>query len=112
MDTWNEIKSLALEFNGPYKFDLTRQTKIEDDLHITGDDARDFIQEFIDKFSLKNDEFEISKYFYQEGFDPLRIGILLRKIFKSPIPVRVDYDLTLGGIENWAKKGYWEDPIF
>jgi len=45
---------------------ITKDTLIEDDLGVTGDDAEDLIIMFSKRYNVKIDNFAFSKYFYGE----------------------------------------------
>ena len=45
---------------------INRDTLIENDLGVTGDDAEDLIQAFSKKFKVDISKFDFSKYFYSE----------------------------------------------
>ncbi|MEM6316218.1 MAG: DUF1493 family protein [Bacteroidota bacterium] len=107
---WFTIKGLAIDFNGPYKFELTRNTKIEEELHITGDCANEFLEKFVEIFEVNHDGFEAAKYFDAEGFDPLGISILIWKIMGWKRVKKSNHELTLGDLENWVIRGYWLNP--
>ena len=90
--------------------ELRSKTKIENDLRITGDDATDFIEKVVDFFKVDYKKFEIGNYFGGEGFDPLGLSVIIRKLLKKPAQKRSEHDLTLGDLEKWVERGYWVDP--
>jgi hypothetical protein len=53
-------------FNSSILFDVNYDTDIENDLKITGDDADQFLQEFVLKYNIDYSNFNGGKYF---GFD-------------------------------------------
>ena len=109
-DTFSKIEQFVIEQRGTYLKSFNRNTTLEKDLGITGDDAIEFMEEFVNQFQLDSRDFEISKYFSEEGFDLLGLGFLIRKFFNQPIPKYSNHDLTLGDLQDWIERGYWVDP--
>lgn len=107
MTAWHSIQILTSEYTGLSIEKLTREHKIEEDLGITGDDADEFLHLFINRFSVDTTGFDISKYFNDEGFDPLGLSFLIRKVFRKPLPNKSEHKLTLGDLEVWAIRGSW-----
>jgi hypothetical protein len=73
-----------LEELGEYKTQIYKDTLVERDLGITGDDAVDFIVKYSEKFTVDITDFEYSRYFNHEPaafrffrkVEPLSIGDL------------------------------------
>lgn len=74
---------------------LTRSTRIEIDLGITGDDAIEFILAFGKEFCVDVSEFRVSDYFKGEGWS---FSEFFCKREKGKFK-----DLTLGDLENAIK---------
>jgi len=51
---------------GEYAKPITRETLIEDDLGVTGDEAEDLIVNFAEHYNVNVDEFIFINYFYEE----------------------------------------------
>ena len=74
-DMFGSLKTFILEqgfghFFTPFflkKKEITRDTSIEGDLKITGDDADDFLIEFGKRFNVDMRHFRIGDYFGDEG---------------------------------------------
>ena len=64
---FNNIKSFVEEVRWKYPFELQRETRVEQDLGITGDDAYDFINVFSKQFSVDVTNFNFDSYFELEG---------------------------------------------
>lgn len=64
---FNDIKSFVEEVRWKYPFELQRETRVEQDLGITGDDAYDFIDAFSKQFSVDVTNFNFDSYFELEG---------------------------------------------
>jgi hypothetical protein len=66
--------------------------RLEDDLHVTGDDAAELIEAFVTRFNIKNGDFVFQSYSSEEGYDLfffLRFLVRKRplKIDKEPLTV-------------------------
>ena len=110
MNILNEIIGLVVSQTGTYKSKLNRSTKIEKDLGVTGDDALELMEAFIERFSVKHDGFELNKYFDEEGFDLLGLSYLIRRIKGEKRIVKSNHELTIGDLEDWVKRGFWKAP--
>lgn len=72
----NVIEFIASYWNEPLD-NISNETRIEDDLGITGDDAIEFMEEFQNEFNVDLNTFEFDKHFGPEAsFDPRLILIL------------------------------------
>lgn len=109
MEALESIQNITSEFTGLALNKLTRESRIENDLGITGDDAEEYLQKFIDNFSVNVEGFDMSKYFDEEGFDPIGISLLIRKMLNKPLMKKSKHQLTLGDLELWAMYGNWVD---
>jgi len=78
--------------------EITSSTEIYKDLKIFGDDADEFIQQYSEKFNVNLSNFEIGKYFPDEG-NPTLFN-LISFIFKKPIRTKYESitvnDLSIG----------------
>nr|WP_284428169.1 DUF1493 family protein [Acidovorax sp. SUPP2522] len=82
---------------------------IEDDLHITGDDAVDFMEKFFDKFDVDYQEFEFQRYFNGEGFNPLKLLLLPFPSFRRKFQNEVEkVPLTLGMLAKGVELRKWD----
>lgn len=84
--------------------DLSRDTKLEDDLGITGEDADYFFESFIEEFNVSVKHFPGRKYIGHEGEATDFIWPILRSIFGIkkkwiPIPKEERLPLTLKMLE-------------
>lgn len=77
-----------------YRKELTRETQLERDLYLTGDDAVEFMEAFFSKFNV-----EFSKYFDDKGF-MINIYWLKHLTWGTPLPKRSKYKLILGDLEK------------
>ena len=73
---------------GENKMNISKETLIENDLGVTGDEATELIQKFSKKFNVNINEFKYEKYFYPEpslfntlhSILPLTVGDLEKSI--------------------------------
>ena len=52
---------------GKYQMPIVRETALEKDLGISGDDAVEFLMDFSKEFNVDMSNFDIKKYFFPEG---------------------------------------------
>ncbi len=64
---FNDIKSFVEEVRWKYPFELQRETRLEQDLGITGDEAYEFIDAFSKQFGIDVTNFRFDNYFELEG---------------------------------------------
>ncbi len=64
---FNDIRSFVEEVRWKYPFELQRETRVEQDLGITGDEAYEFISAFSKQFSVDVTNFKFDSYFELEG---------------------------------------------
>ena len=96
-----EIKKFVNEIRGVYAFDFTKDTKLQEDLNIWGDDAVEFINNFGGNFNIDISEFDINKYFKSEGDMILSSIVNLFRKTKPPESI----PLTLGDLEQAIRNG-------
>lgn len=96
-----EMKKFVNEIRGGYTFDLTKDTKLQEDLNIWGDDAVEFIENFGGNFNVDISEFDFNKYFKPEGDMILSSIVNLFRKTKQPEFT----PLTLGDLEQAIRNG-------
>ena len=88
------LKNAIREYNKP----INRETIIEDDLGVTGDDAEQLIIAFGKRFGVDIRNFEFSKYFYDEPgifnyqnriVKPFKVGYLEKAILAGRLDEEV-----------------------
>jgi len=93
---------------GKHNFFLTKETTIENDLRITGDDADEFMIEFFKEFQIDVKDYDFRNHFEVEGFALFNlaklIGLKTYHSNKETIPI------TLGHLEKVVKMKKWELP--
>ncbi len=92
-----KIKDYLVKEQGSFKVVLKRETTLEGDLKITGQDAYDFIESFSKEFNVDIKDLNWSKYFAGEGITAALIGLFGFDSKENP--------LTLGDLEKAVKKG-------
>ncbi|WP_285008669.1 DUF1493 family protein [Pedobacter faecalis] len=103
-EIFNQLKSLIIEMRGRYKIELTRDTQLERDLKITGDDALEFFEEFGKRFDIDTEDLELSEYFAPEGSFSLYKLIFTGKETKKKV-------ITLGHLEKAIALGKLDESI-
>lgn len=65
-DTFTELASFLRDQIREYKIPITRETLLEDDLGVTGEDGDELIMNFSKKYNVDIAGFDFRKYFYDE----------------------------------------------
>jgi hypothetical protein len=97
-DVFDEIKRFVIEKRGRFKKGLTRETQLEGDLKITGDDSDEFFKDFSERFEVDIDNLDLSQYFAPEGSFSLYRLLFFGKNSKRKI-------ITLGDLEKGVIDG-------
>jgi acyl carrier protein len=87
---------------------LSKDTRLEDDLGITGDDAVELFDKFSKEFHIDISDLDLRKYFESEG-----VGLInFSRIFGKQIKVKRSlHEITISDLVNTLKIGKWIDPI-
>jgi hypothetical protein len=97
-DVFNELVSFLRSQFGCTNIQINRQTIIEDDLGITGDEAEELISAFSKKYNIDVSIFCMEEYFYDEpgifniqnrAIKPFTVGYLEKAIIAG----RLDEDV-------------------
>ena len=107
---FEDIKSFIITNYWGLRKGLTRETRVLHDLRIAGDDAAELMEKFSVRFQVDLSDFVFERYFDLEGFDPVGLSILIRKLRGEKIPKKSSHKLTLGDLERAAIKGKWIEP--
>lgn len=98
-DVWDNLESFVRKESGIFSDKtLNRDTSLEDDLDITGDDSDTFMERFFNYFSVDVGDFDIDRYFLGEGGNFL--SLLVNAIFKRNAEKFHKIPLTLGMLEK------------
>ncbi|KAB0644415.1 DUF1493 family protein [Burkholderia latens] len=108
-EIWNRLEAFAREelgrpiFGGALK--LTPDSRLEEDLRLTGVDAVEFIDKWAEKFNVAAQDFPYSRYFGPDSWDVVRsvMGIFSKK-YRDPQLVA----LTLGMLAEAMRRGRWD----
>ncbi|KVW21052.1 MULTISPECIES: DUF1493 family protein [Burkholderia cepacia complex] len=106
--TWDQLEAFAREelgkpiFGGPLK--LTPDSRIEEDLRLTGLDAVEFIDKWAETFGVEAQGFPYNRYFGPESLDVIKsvLGLFSKK-HRDPELV----PLTLGMLAEAMRRGRW-----
>ncbi|KVP53630.1 acyl carrier protein [Burkholderia ubonensis] len=106
--TWDQLEAFAREelgkpiFGGPLK--LTPDSRIEEDLRLTGLDAVEFIDKWAETFGVEAQGFPYNRYFGPESLDVIQsvLGLFSKK-HRDPELV----PLTLGMLAEAMRRGRW-----
>ncbi len=106
--TWVQLEAFAREelgkpiFGGPLK--LTPDSRIEEDLRLTGLDAVEFIDKWAETFGVEAQGFPYNRYFGPESLDVIKsvLGLFSKK-HRDPELV----PLTLGMLAEAMRRGRW-----
>lgn len=88
---FEKIKMFVEKQRWKYDFPLTKETRLEEDLNIYGDDSVDFLIAFGTEFNVDVSKFMAADYFSGEGWD---LGDIIRFITGRKKPEKKI--LTLG----------------
>ena len=93
---FEQIKLFIIN-NGWYfsKKEIAQDSRLEEDLNITGDDAVEFIIEFGKEFNVDVSNFKADAYFYEEG-----ISIISNFLFSHKKKVLTIKDLIIAIIKQ------------
>jgi hypothetical protein len=111
MNNWEKVRDFVSNETGIAKEKLSSESRIEQDLYITGDDARELLESFVDTFKVNYDGFELGDFFGTEGFDPLGLGGLIRRLRGERKAASPTSYLMLDDLVKWVDRGYWIDPV-
>src|SRR5688572_14125648 len=106
-EIFDRLKKFIVEERWEYDFPLTRETAIEKDLRITGDDSDEFLIAFGKEFNVDVSQFPIGDYFGDEG-DPILPAIIR---FLTGKKKRQTKTLTIGHLEKAVKAGRLDEEV-
>ena len=98
---FEDVQAFVVEKIGVDEIEVTRETLLQSDLGIYGDDAVDFIVAFSKKFKVDISKFMAAEYFRPEGVDVL--GLYLKSSHK--------HCLTVGHLEKAATLGRLDEDV-
>ncbi len=102
-----EIKLLIEEKMGKFKKEIDRDTALEFDLGITGDDASELLLEYSKKFNVDVSNFNMAVYFLPEG-DTILPSII--RFFTGKKALKQE-ELTIGDLEKGVIAGRLNEEV-
>lgn len=93
---------------GPSK-PLTRDTRLWEDLGLTGDDANDFMGCFFERFQIDPGDFDFHRYFLMEGEGGL-YSLFQRLVLRKPYSLQRE-PVTLGMLHRATVGGKWNSSV-
>ena len=103
----NKINKFIIANRWEYNFPLTRETQLQRDLKIWGDDSDEILIKFSEEFHVDVSQFPIGDYFEGEGYNSLSsIVRLFSKRSKQPKKV-----LTIGDLERSVAAGRLDEGV-
>ena len=106
MNTFEDLKKFVIEKSFVRK-EPTRETRIQDDLRIYGDDAVEFIVAYGQAFNVDVTKFMAADYFDPEG-DKILPAIIRTLTLKQKRPRKI---LTVGHLEKGIKEGRLDESV-
>jgi len=103
----NKINKFIIANRWEYNFPLTRETQLQRDLKIWGDDSDEILIKFSEEFHVDVSQFPIGDYFESEGDKSLSsIVRFFSKRSKQPKKV-----LTIGDLEKSVAAGRLDEDV-
>jgi acyl carrier protein len=105
---WEQLEAFAREELGRPLFgrlELKPESRIEEDLRLTGMDAVEFIDKWAEKFNIETpDGFPYARYFGPDSLDVVRAvaGLFSKKFRDAPL-----VPITLGMLAEAMRRGKW-----
>ena len=106
-ETFDRLKAFVIKESAVDNEEITRDTQIEDDLGVTGDDAVDFIIAYGKVFNVDVTKFMAANYFNAEG--SVILPSLLRAI--TGAKKRQNKILTVGHLEKGILAGRLDEEV-
>jgi acyl carrier protein len=104
---FNNLKDFVIKQSSVDDEEITRETKIEDDLGVSGADAIDFIIAYGKLFNVDVTKFMAADYFSPEG--DVILPALIRLFTGKPKPSRKV--LTVGHLEKGVLAGRLDEEV-
>ncbi|WP_410221846.1 DUF1493 family protein [Pedobacter sp.] len=101
VDHFEEVKEFISAFWSYNKNKITIEKSL-DDLGMYGDDKKDFLMSFIEKFNIEASDLDYDKFCELEIFNPLKI-LFFRKNDEKP-KIKIEH------LINVVKKKRWFNP--
>jgi hypothetical protein len=106
-ETLDRIIKFLIENRWQYKFPLTRETQLQKDLKIWGDDADEILIKFSTEFGVDVSRFPTGEYFEDEGDQTFKdIFSFFSKGKRRPKKI-----LTIGDLEKSIAAGRLDEEV-
>lgn len=99
------VKNFIASFWSMRLSEIRMETRLEEDLGMTGDDAWEFMQGFSERFHVDMGAFVFQDYFGQEGCNPLLLFGMLLGFHAKPRQA-----ITVSHLVDVAHSGKWTAP--
>ncbi len=110
-DVFMELKKFIENERWKYKFPLTRETKLVQDLNIYGDDSVRFILAYGKYFNVDVTNFMAADYFDDEGYDVIGSIKEFLKLKTKTTVKKTRKTLNLGHLEKGIIKGRLDEEV-
>lgn len=104
-EVFNNLKSFVIKQSAVDDEEITRDTQIEDDLGVTGDDAVDFMIAYGKTFNVDVSKFMAADYFGAER------NVALSELFGAFTQKRKRKTLTVGHLEKGILAGQLDEEV-
>lgn len=102
-----ELKQFIINQRWEYKIPLLRETKLQEDLSIYGDDAVEFMIAYGKHFNVDVSKFMAAEYFSDEG--GVKLPVAVKKLFKNGGASKKV--LTIGHLEKGILAGRLDEEV-
>jgi len=106
-EVFEKIRLMVIDKMGKYRKPLVRDTTLEKDLGVSGDDAVEFLLDFGKEFNVDMSNFDIKKYFFPDG-DSILPAIV--RLFTGKRQ-RKEKELRLGDLEKAVIAGRLDEEV-
>lgn len=108
--TWDTFEAWVRQRHGTSdNMRLARTTTLTGDMHLTGDEAVDFIDRYFAAFSIDPGDYRFDRYFLGEGFNLIEVIHMVlskkkrAKYERTPLTLGMLYQAALDGKWNCAR---------
>ncbi|WP_253907246.1 DUF1493 family protein [Herbaspirillum rubrisubalbicans] len=108
--TWDSFEAWVRQRHGTSdNMRLARTTTLTGDMHLTGDEAVDFIDRYFAAFSIAPGDYRFDRYFLGEGFNLIEVIHMVlskkkrAKYERTPLTLGMLYQAALDGKWNCAR---------
>jgi hypothetical protein len=111
MKDFNTLQRFVIEKSFVNNQEITKDTRIEDDLGMTGDDAIEFIVEFGREFNIDVSSFMAADYFGPEGSPSILFMPIIRTLLGKKGEGAHKKTLTVGHLEKAIIAGRLDEDV-